>query len=286
MKTPEVMAALRARHGDTHAWVTVEEAHRIDFLALACHGAYSDHRAERRRCDAHHPWIGYEVKVSRGDFLQEIRKPHKRAYAVAVTHEFYFCAPAGLLKVEEIPEDCGLVEAHATGTTVRKRAPITVAEPMSHLHLAQLFRHGINPAFVRNYAERTAHARYKAKQGDEALKKVERRERELGLLLEEYAGSLVVPGSRWVSRKPRWDFRTGEKTKEFDRVTVLEVTDMDDIPRAARLLPIWSLRTEKWAGKTVKYTNPVDDRDWYPRIPMADFLESFRPAEGAATMAA
>jgi hypothetical protein len=280
MKTPEVMAALRARHGDTHAWVTVEEAHRIDFLALACHGAYSDRRAARMKCDAHHPWIGYEVKVSRADFRNEIKKPEKRAYAVAVTHEFYFCAPAGLIRPEEVPEDCGLVEVHATGTSVKVRAPITEAEPMSHLHLAQMFRHGINPAFIRNYADRAAHARYMARQGDEAVKKAKRREDELGRLLEEYAGSLVTVGSRWVSRKPGWDFAAGEKTKRYDTVTVLDVGEMK---------PEWRNEYRADCALTVKYTDPRPDprfQSWDPRLPMPTFLEMFRPAEAAATIAA
>lgn len=79
--------------------MTLEEPFAIDFLALACHGEYS---ARRKAVDAVHPWVAYEVKVSRGDMRSELLNPSKRAYAMEVSHEFYFAVPRGLLKDKEI----------------------------------------------------------------------------------------------------------------------------------------------------------------------------------------
>lgn len=46
--------------------------------------------------------IGYEVKVSRSDYRQELLKPYKRAKAVSMCTRFYFAVPAGLLTPDEL----------------------------------------------------------------------------------------------------------------------------------------------------------------------------------------
>ena len=57
----------------------------------------------------------YEIKVSRADFLSEIRKPVKRRFALRVSNRFYFVAPSGLISVEEVPQECGLLEVGIPG---------------------------------------------------------------------------------------------------------------------------------------------------------------------------
>ena len=54
--------------------------------------------------------VAFEVKVSRSDWLRELKKPEKREAAMRRSERFYFAAPAGLVRPEEIPEGCGLVE--------------------------------------------------------------------------------------------------------------------------------------------------------------------------------
>ena len=49
---------------------------------------------------------GYEIKISRGDFLQDKKW---ETYLKFCTY-FYFIAPAGIIKVEELPEKIGLIE--------------------------------------------------------------------------------------------------------------------------------------------------------------------------------
>lgn len=48
-----------------------------------------------------YPIVGYEVKVSRGDYRREILKPDKRAIAVERCHAFYFATPKDLLTEAE-----------------------------------------------------------------------------------------------------------------------------------------------------------------------------------------
>lgn len=90
----DVKAALRRRHpGDDNGgmvgqWTCIEEWRGVDLLAL---NAW-------QKADV----VGYEVKVSRSDMRGELLRPDKRAAAVAMTTEFYFAVPAGLLTAEEI----------------------------------------------------------------------------------------------------------------------------------------------------------------------------------------
>ncbi len=95
MTAADVKAALRKRHpsdnnrgGMVGQWTCIEEWRNIDLLAL---NAW-------QKADV----IGYEVKVSRSDMRGELLAPDKRAAGVAMTTEFYFAVPAGLLTAAEI----------------------------------------------------------------------------------------------------------------------------------------------------------------------------------------
>lgn len=101
---------LRQRHADTYQWAffdeftpgigygTVGVSTRLDAWAMNVwpSGGYTT--------------IAYEIKVSRGDFLREMKDAHKRDWALTFTDEFYFVAPRHLISVKELPENCGLVE--------------------------------------------------------------------------------------------------------------------------------------------------------------------------------
>lgn len=54
--------------------------------------------------------VSIEIKVTRSDFLSEMKKPLKRRPALSVSNKFYFATPKNLLKIEEIPVECGLME--------------------------------------------------------------------------------------------------------------------------------------------------------------------------------
>lgn len=54
--------------------------------------------------------IAYEVKASRSDFLRELKEPEKRRAAMDLSNLFYFAAPAGMIRPEDLPPCCGLKE--------------------------------------------------------------------------------------------------------------------------------------------------------------------------------
>lgn len=67
------------------------------------------HTAMRRIC--------YEVKISRGDYLSELKQPLKRRIGMRYSNEFYFVTPASLVEASEVPAECGLIEAGFTDST-------------------------------------------------------------------------------------------------------------------------------------------------------------------------
>lgn len=99
----------RARHANTAEWLFLRELRlgtghgthalqRVDAFALNCY----PHQGMRRVC--------YEVKVSRADFLGELKRPLKRRIGMRFSNEFYFVTPGDIVTPSEIPAECGLIE--------------------------------------------------------------------------------------------------------------------------------------------------------------------------------
>ncbi|PWK05259.1 MmcB family DNA repair protein [Tumebacillus permanentifrigoris] len=133
MKAEQIVEALRNRHKPQSTmsaeWAVLSELRvstginikklkqnlqqRIDVWAINCFPSKGFHR------------IAYEIKVSRADFLHEIKHPEKRQRALELSHQFYFVVPKGLVKPEEIPEECGLMYVDdKLRTRIVKEAPI------------------------------------------------------------------------------------------------------------------------------------------------------------------
>lgn len=131
----DIIPLLRKRHQDTNweapRWVFFEELRvgtgfRLDKHDIKMGG---DGRWQKVLKGGYHPeqridawamstWksdefqsIAYEIKVSRADFLREIEHPEKRATAMAFSNRFFFVAPDGLIKPDEVPFECGLLVA-------------------------------------------------------------------------------------------------------------------------------------------------------------------------------
>lgn len=57
----------------------------------------------------------HEVKVSRADFLADVARPEKRAAYAQLAKVVYYAAPAGMIRADEVPDGCGLLEEVAIG---------------------------------------------------------------------------------------------------------------------------------------------------------------------------
>lgn len=75
---------------------------RIDVLAIKTVG--SGHCKPLIR-------VAYEIKVSRQDFLEELRNPKKRRKAYNVCDKYWFAVPEELVQKNEVPPECGLIWA-------------------------------------------------------------------------------------------------------------------------------------------------------------------------------
>lgn len=56
-----------------------------------------------------------ECKASRSDFARDAKKYQRRRPEDGMGLQRYYCAPAGMLKAEELPESWGLIEVAANG---------------------------------------------------------------------------------------------------------------------------------------------------------------------------
>jgi len=68
--------------------------------------------------------VGFEIKVSRGDFLRELKAPEKRRHLEETCAECWFIAPAGVLRADEIPEGWGLLEVLSGAEEEKLRAKV------------------------------------------------------------------------------------------------------------------------------------------------------------------
>jgi hypothetical protein len=65
----------------------------------------------------------FEVKVSRGDWLRELSDLDKSAAAIDRGDTFTVVAPAGIVRMDELPDGWGLFESPRPGLLTTRRAP-------------------------------------------------------------------------------------------------------------------------------------------------------------------
>ncbi len=72
--------------------------------------------------------FGFEVKVSRSDFLHELKQPKKRVETYLGVDGLFLAVPQGLVKAEEVPLDMGIVYVGEGGARF-KRMPVPCVLP-------------------------------------------------------------------------------------------------------------------------------------------------------------
>lgn len=115
---------------------------------------------------------GFEVKVSRGDFLAEMKDGLKSQEIFRFCNRWSLATPPGLVKVDELPPTWGLVTFDGRTLRTVKQAPRLTPEPLTPGFVAALVRRagemdaGVIGAAVakakseieKNYQARAAHA--------------------------------------------------------------------------------------------------------------------------------
>lgn len=120
MTSDEMLASLAAYHAG-EGWAFLPEVlvgtgfdqSRMDAVAFSTFPSLGFRR------------ICYEVKVSRSDFLRDVKVFHKKhAEALRLCSEFVYAAPKGLIKLEELPPEAGLIQRRDDGSLhLTKKAP-------------------------------------------------------------------------------------------------------------------------------------------------------------------
>lgn len=81
----------------------------------------------------------FEVKVSRQDFLAELKNPKKNEWAREACHEFWFVAPKDVIKEQELPEGVGWMRPHGDKLVIVRHAKRSNAK-LSEGFLASIAR--------------------------------------------------------------------------------------------------------------------------------------------------
>lgn len=83
---------------------------------------------------------GFEIKVSRSDWLSEIQKPQKAEAFTRYCHRWYVVAPKGVVKTDEMPASWGLMHPTKAGLRIASAADLTEPEPIPTSMLAAMLR--------------------------------------------------------------------------------------------------------------------------------------------------
>lgn len=83
---------------------------------------------------------GFEIKVSRHDWLRELKNPEKAEEIAQYCHFWWVVAPDGVVPAEEVPANWGLLALKAGKFHIQKQAVFTEAKSMTWPMLASIFR--------------------------------------------------------------------------------------------------------------------------------------------------
>lgn len=89
-----------------------------------------------------HAVHGFEIKISRGDWLRELKQPEKAEPLLKYCDFWHVVAPRGVVKDGELPLNWGLIEVREASLVQTNNAPRLEATPISRGFFASLMRRG------------------------------------------------------------------------------------------------------------------------------------------------
>ena len=204
IRAADVLAALRQRY-TSPTWAVASEVaettgggrRRADFVAVNCYPSQG--------MEVH----GVEVKVSRSDWLSEIKHPAKVEEGVFRFCDRWWVATApGIVRADELPPTWGLYELTGAVVTVVVKAPKLQAEPPSIGFLASMLRNSNKPGEEETRRLITSRVD-ELRNGWDAQRKVEdeRHREEVSRLQADVAEfeRLIDQRWRWLGAEERQD---------------------------------------------------------------------------------
>lgn len=135
-KAADLKAAIAKRYA-APAWQTCFE---VGSATGAVRTSYADAVAMGLWPSNGHEIIGFEVKVSRSDWLVEKARPEKAFPVMRYCHRWFLVAPAGMVKSDELPETWGLLSFDGGKLREVRKAPRLSPEPASPGFMAAMVR--------------------------------------------------------------------------------------------------------------------------------------------------
>lgn len=139
MKTQAVVAALY-RHYEARGYMCLDELKPGTGTA----GGYSggiDFWCMHQWPSEKYARIAVEIKVSRSDYLREVKQQHKQRNALRHSNLLYFAAPVKIISPWELRQDAGLLEVRDDGSVREVRpAPWRDTDPPTLAFLAAVMR--------------------------------------------------------------------------------------------------------------------------------------------------
>lgn len=129
----EIRAMLRRRH-PTNEWALAFEVQDRNTTRSA--DAVAMNLWPSRGMAIH----GFEIKVSRGDWLRELKTPEKAEPVARYCDYWWIVAPEGIVKDGELPDGWGLLEAKKDTLYATVNAPKKTSVPVQREFMAALFR--------------------------------------------------------------------------------------------------------------------------------------------------
>lgn len=83
---------------------------------------------------------GFEIKVRRGDWLNELKNPQKAEDLAQFCDFFWLAAPKDIVNTDEVPANWGLIIPHKAKCKVLREATILKPKPIDNLLLAAILR--------------------------------------------------------------------------------------------------------------------------------------------------
>lgn len=94
----------------------------------------------------------FEIKVSRGDFLRELKHPDKYQWCRQFFHEFWYVAPKDVIKIEELPEGVGWLYPAGSRLSTARQASHNRKPELNDTLLASFLRSAVKE--IENAAKR------------------------------------------------------------------------------------------------------------------------------------
>lgn len=135
LNTAHARAMLRRRHAGSE-WALLEEVAPKNGGGTRMADAVAVNMWASRGYAIH----GFEIKVSRSDWLRELKQPEKAEAVYSYCDYWWIVAPKNIVKDGELPPTWGLLELRAGGLTQLVNAPKLKPKPVTREFFASLMR--------------------------------------------------------------------------------------------------------------------------------------------------